>query len=174
VSKPFLVAFGVAVIAIIGVVWWAFAGTAGNHLVPTGKIGKVRTLGVGDDLTYMVIDFNVRNDSDRDMVVRTVDSVIDTADGGMLMGTPVAVRSFSRLTACQPPSVHSLTSKNCLKRKGRSYGNYDKRGASSSARPRRSSSLSARRIRMRSEAPRKTHGMQQSPVCPADRAAGRP
>lgn len=90
-SKPFLVAFGVAVIAIAGVIWWAFAGTAGNHLVPTGKIGKVRTLGVGDDLTYMVIDFNVRNDSDRDMVVRTVDSVIDTADGGTLMGTPVAV-----------------------------------------------------------------------------------
>ena len=101
-SKPFLVAFGVAVIAIVGVIWWAFAGTAGNHLVPTGKIGKVRTLGVGDDLTYMVIDFNVRNDSDRVMVVRTVDGVIDTADGDMLMATPVAVADVKSAFASYP------------------------------------------------------------------------
>lgn len=89
-------------IAIVGVIWWAFAGTAGNHLVPTGKIGKVRTLGVGDDLTYMVIDFNVRNDSDRVMVVRTVDGVIDTADGDMLMATPVAVADVKSAFASYP------------------------------------------------------------------------
>jgi aspartyl-tRNA(Asn)/glutamyl-tRNA(Gln) amidotransferase subunit A len=73
--------------------------------------------------------------------VRAVDNLLAVStDLGPLMGMPVAVRSFSRLTACQPPSVHSLTSKNCSKRKGRSYGNYGKRGVSSSARPRRSSS----------------------------------
>jgi hypothetical protein len=51
--------------------------------------------------------------------VRTVDNLLAAStDLGPLMGMPVAVRSFSRLTACQPPSVHSLTTKNCLKRRG--------------------------------------------------------
>ena len=38
----------------------------------------------------MVIDFKVRNDSDRDMVVRSVESAIDTADGSTVMGGGVA------------------------------------------------------------------------------------
>lgn len=67
-----------------------FSRTAGNHLVPTGSIGKVRTIQASDDLTYMVVDFKVKNDSDRDMIVRGVESVIDTADGGKLAGSPVA------------------------------------------------------------------------------------
>jgi hypothetical protein len=91
VSKPFVIAFGAAAVVIAVLIWAGFAGTAGNHLVPTGKIGKVRTVGVGDDLTYMVIDFNIRNDSDRDMVVRSITSSVDTADGEMLTASPVAV-----------------------------------------------------------------------------------
>jgi hypothetical protein len=91
VSKPFGIAFGAAVIVIAVVIWAGFVKTAGNHLVPTGKIGKVRAIAVADDLTYMVIDFNVRDDSDRAMVVRSIDCVIGTADGGTLMATPVAV-----------------------------------------------------------------------------------
>ena len=89
-SKPFGIAFAVAAVVIVIVVWTGFIRTAGNHLAPTGSIGKIRTVKASDDLTYMVIDFNVRNDSDRDMIVRTVEGVIDTADGGTLMGSPVA------------------------------------------------------------------------------------
>jgi hypothetical protein len=90
VSKPFGIAFAAAVVVIAVLVWTGFVRTAGNHLAPTGAIGKVRTIRASDDLTYMVIDFNVQNDSDRDMIVRSVESVIDTADGGTLMGSPVA------------------------------------------------------------------------------------
>jgi hypothetical protein len=90
VSKPFGIAFAAAVVVIAIVVWTGFNRTAGNHLAPTGAIGKVRTVKASDELTYMVIDFNVKNDSDRDMIVRSVESVVDTADGGALMGSPVA------------------------------------------------------------------------------------
>jgi hypothetical protein len=90
VSKPFAVAFGTAVIVIAILVWAGFSRTKGNHLVPAGSIGKVRTIQASDDLTYMVIDFKIKNDSDRDMIVRNVEGVIATAEGGAVTGTPVA------------------------------------------------------------------------------------
>jgi hypothetical protein len=90
VSRAFLITFGAA-IAVIGVlIWVGFANTKGNHLAPTGSIGKVRTVKATDEVTFMVIDFKVRNDSDRDMVVRSVESAIDTADGSTVMGGGVA------------------------------------------------------------------------------------
>jgi hypothetical protein len=90
-SKAFLITFGVAVVVIGTLVWIGFAGTKGNHLAPTGSIGKVRTVKASDDVTFMVIDFKVRNDSDRDMIVRSVEVAIDTGDGGTVTGSPVAV-----------------------------------------------------------------------------------
>lgn len=80
-SKPFGIAFGVAVVVIAILIGIGFHTTKGNHLEPVGAIGKLRTMKVADDITLMVVDFNVKNDSDRDMVVRTVDGTIDTADG---------------------------------------------------------------------------------------------
>jgi hypothetical protein len=89
-SKPFAITFGVVIVAIALLVWAGFSRTAGNHLAPTGSIGKVRTIQASDDVTYMVIDFKIRNDSDRDMIVRTVESVVETADGSSVSGSPVA------------------------------------------------------------------------------------
>jgi hypothetical protein len=80
-SKPFGIAFGVAVAVIAVLVGIGFHTTKGNHLAPVGAIGKLRTLKIADDITLMVVDFNVKNDSDRDMIVRTVDGTIDTTDG---------------------------------------------------------------------------------------------
>ena len=67
-------------------IWYGFGNTKGNHLAPTGSIAKVRTIKATDDVTFMVIDFKVKNDSDRDMVVRSVETAIDTADGGTVNG----------------------------------------------------------------------------------------
>lgn len=95
-SKPFLAAFGLAVIIIAGLVWFGFMNTAGNHLAPTGKIGKVRTVKASDDLTYMVIDFKVTNNSDREMVVRSIDVTADAGDGltGSLVSASDADAAF--------------------------------------------------------------------------------
>ncbi len=90
VSKAFGITFATALAVIAILVWTGFVRTAGNHLAPAGSIGKIRTIKASDDLTYMVIDFKVRNDSDRDMVVRSVESVVDTADGDSVMGSTVA------------------------------------------------------------------------------------
>jgi len=88
-SKAFVIAFAAAVLVIGGLIWFGFADTKGNHLAPTGSIGKVRTV-KGDDLTYMVIDFKVKNDSDRDMVVHSIEASVDTGAGEPIVGKGVA------------------------------------------------------------------------------------
>lgn len=89
-SKPFLITFGVAIVVIAGLIWYGFSNTAGNHLAPTGSIGKVRTVKADDGVTFMVIDFSIKNDSDRDMIVHSIETDIDTADGEVGKGGEVA------------------------------------------------------------------------------------
>jgi hypothetical protein len=101
-SKAFLAAFGAAVVVIGILIWTGFSTTAGNHLAPMGKIGKVRTVKASDDLTYMVIDFSLKNDSDRDMVVRTVEATIDGGDGSAVTGSPVAAADVDNAFQAYP------------------------------------------------------------------------
>jgi hypothetical protein len=101
-SKPFAVTFGVVALIIAGIVWYAFYDTKGNHLAPTGSIGKVRTIAAADDLTFMVIDFHVKNDSDRDMVVRTIEVSVDTNDGQTITGSNVAASDIDNAFKSYP------------------------------------------------------------------------
>src|SRR6185312_3283314 len=89
-SKAFGIGFAAMAVVLGVVIWLAFSKTAGNHLAPVGSIGKVRTVKVTDDLTFVVIDFNVKNDSDRDMVVRTIAPSFEKADGTFVTGSLVA------------------------------------------------------------------------------------
>lgn len=89
-NKAFGITFAAAVLVIAGFVWYGFENTKGNHLAPTGSIGKVRTVKADDTLTYAVIDFKVKNDSDVDMVVRSIETSVDSPDGKTITGTGVA------------------------------------------------------------------------------------
>jgi hypothetical protein len=94
-SKPFMVAFGVAIAVIALLVWQGFVSTKGNHLEPTGKIGKVRAQKVDDNEMIAILDFNLKNDADREMVVRGVESSIDTADGSSVNGSIIAGKDLA-------------------------------------------------------------------------------
>jgi len=91
-SKAFGIGFGAMVVILAVVIWVGFARTKGNHLVPEGTIGKVRTAKIADNLTFMVIDFYLKNDSDRDMIVRSVEAEVDQADGTPAMGSVIAAQ----------------------------------------------------------------------------------
>jgi hypothetical protein len=82
-SKAFGIAFGGAVAVIAVLLWYGFATTRGNHLEPVGKIGKIRVQKVTDDVCFVVIDFHVKNDSDRDMIVHNVSVTIDRPEGSI-------------------------------------------------------------------------------------------
>lgn len=90
VSKPFLITFLCAVLVIAVLIWYGFASTKGNHLAPVGKIAKVRTVKAGDDATFMVVDFDIMNDSDRAMVVHSIETTIQMPDGATATGEDVA------------------------------------------------------------------------------------
>jgi hypothetical protein len=91
VSKVFLITFGAAAVVIAAFIWLGFAKTEGNHLVPTGSIGKVRIVKASDESTFMVIDFKVKNDSDVDMVVHSVETTVDFPDGSIAPGSAASI-----------------------------------------------------------------------------------
>jgi hypothetical protein len=82
-SKPFGMAFGGAVLVIIVLLWFGFSATKGNHLEPVGKIGRIRVQKVTNEVSFVVIDFSVKNDSDRDMTVHSVTVTIDRPEGSI-------------------------------------------------------------------------------------------
>src|SRR5689334_7539732 len=90
-SKAFGIAFAAALIVIALLVWRGFVVTKGNHLDPVGRIGKVRELKVDDKEVVVVLDFNLKNDSDINMVVRSIEGHIDADDGSVIDGHMIAV-----------------------------------------------------------------------------------
>lgn len=94
-SKPFTIAFAIALAIIALLVWQGFISTKGNHLAPTGKIGKVRAQKVDDNEMIVILDFKLKNDADIPMVVRNVESSIDTADGNSVDGNIIAGKDLA-------------------------------------------------------------------------------
>jgi hypothetical protein len=90
VSKAFLAAFGIAIAVIALLVWQGFIGTKGNHLEPTGKIGKIRAKKVDDNEMIAIVDFKVTNDADIAMVIRNIEAHLDMPDGSTVDGKLVA------------------------------------------------------------------------------------
>jgi len=86
-NKTFAVGFAAAVFAIILIIWFGFIQTKGNHLDPSGWISSVRTMPLSDDVTLMVIDFSILNDSDQQMVVSSIDPWITTGGGNNIHGS---------------------------------------------------------------------------------------
>ena len=88
-SKPFLYTFAAAVVVIGVLVWMGFLNTKGNHLQPSGKIGRLRVQAAADNLSIVIADFSITNDSDRVMKVRSIEAVMEMPDGAMVAATQV-------------------------------------------------------------------------------------
>jgi hypothetical protein len=93
-SKGFAVGFGITALVIPLLVWWALSATKGNHLAPVTKIGKVRVQKVDESESIAILDFSVDNQSDRKLVVQTVESQLDSPDGSHVDGSIVAARDL--------------------------------------------------------------------------------
>lgn len=89
-SKPFTIGFGIAAVLIAFLIWRGFVETKGNHLEPTGKIGKIRAEKVDDNEMIVIVDFNLRNDADIEMVVRGMEADLTMADGNTVKGSIIA------------------------------------------------------------------------------------
>jgi len=96
------IGFSAAAFVILLLVWFGFIQTKGNHLAPTGWISNVRTQPLADDLTLMVIDFGLLNDSDQQMVAGTIDPWITTHGGNDIHGSLYAAADMEKTFAFYP------------------------------------------------------------------------
>jgi hypothetical protein len=101
-SKVFLATFVAAAAIIVGLVAWGFVSTKGNHLEPAGKIGKLRTQPADDGLTIVIADFNIVNDSDRPMEVRSIDATLEMPDGQAVAASQVPSPDIAKLFRAYP------------------------------------------------------------------------
>jgi hypothetical protein len=102
VSKGFAVGFAVTLAVIALIVWRIAVATKGNHLDPITKVGKVRIQKVDDNESIVILDFSVNNDSDRKLVVRTVNATLDSPDGSSTDGSVIAARDLANVLKNYP------------------------------------------------------------------------
>jgi len=57
----------------------------------------VRAQKVDDNEVIMILDFSLKNDSDQEMVVRSVEASLDAADGSTVTGAMVAARDLDNV-----------------------------------------------------------------------------
>ena len=96
-SNPFKIGFAVTIVLIAFLVWRGFVATKGNHLEPVGKIGKVRAQKVDENEMVVVVDFNLRNDADLPMIVRSVEANIDEPDQSVIQGNVLAAADLANV-----------------------------------------------------------------------------
>ncbi len=96
-SKPFVIAFGVAIALILGVAWFISYTQRGNRIEPAGRILHVRTVPLDDKNSAAIVDFEVTNPSDVEMVVRFLNVAIHEKDGADAEGTAIAASDMATL-----------------------------------------------------------------------------
>jgi len=101
-NKTFAIGFGVGVVLLAIGVGMGVWDSKGNHLAPTGKIGKVRTLKVDDNATIVVVDFHIRNDADVPMTVRTIEASIAVPGSGEGEGHLIAAPDLEKVFRSYP------------------------------------------------------------------------
>ncbi len=101
-SSPFKIGFGIAAVIIAFVIWRGFVETKGNHLEPTGKIGKIRAEKVDDNEMIAILDFSINNDADVEMVVRGIEAEMTAADGATVTGSVIAATDLDNFFRVYP------------------------------------------------------------------------
>jgi hypothetical protein len=96
-SKGFGIGFAITLVVIAVIVWRIADATKGNHLEPKTKVGKLRIQKVDENESIAILDFSVDNDSDRKLVVRTVEGFLNSPDGSVTDGSIVAARDLENI-----------------------------------------------------------------------------
>lgn len=87
--RELLIGLALAVILVAAGLWFVLRVNKGSHMVLEGQIQKVRTLGLPDDSTAVIVDFRVTNPTDFKFMVRELHVLVD-AGGKVTDVEPVA------------------------------------------------------------------------------------
>src|SRR5579864_1347660 len=80
-TKPFALTFMIGLLVIGGAIWAVFYKQAGAHIEPKGSILKVRTLKLDDNTSAAIVELRLSNDSDYQLVARTIETSAMTPKG---------------------------------------------------------------------------------------------
>lgn len=96
-TKTFLIAFGIGLVAVaIGISLYV-AGTKGAHLNVTGKVMKVRTLATDEKNSIVIVDFRAKNEADIPFMSREAKIIVTKADGSEVEGDTIAKTDLDRV-----------------------------------------------------------------------------
>lgn len=93
--RPWIIVGGIAVSALL--VWWALTVSKGSRPPAVGKIGKVRVQKVDDNESLILFDFNLKNDWNHPVVVRSIEATLAAADGSAVEGHVIAERDLNNV-----------------------------------------------------------------------------
>jgi len=79
-----------------GVFWWT-SEYFSKHRMAEGKIGKVRVLQVDLNEALAILDFTLTNDTNQQIVIRSLEPTFDLADGSPVDGHMVAARDLDNI-----------------------------------------------------------------------------
>ena len=96
ISKSFAITFLIGLMVIGLAIWAVFYKQAGAHIEPEGTILNVRTVKLDDTASAAVIELRLSNDSDYELVTRTIEVSAVTAKGDV-QGNVVAEMDVKEL-----------------------------------------------------------------------------
>ncbi|MEZ5399012.1 MAG: hypothetical protein R2729_05030 [Bryobacteraceae bacterium] len=98
--RPVHALAGLAVVAVLigGFLFW----TRGAQIRIEGKVLKVRTHALDENSSLMVVDFRFANPADYPFVIRSVDLIVETAEGASKDGMMVAESDAQRIFKAIP------------------------------------------------------------------------
>ena len=77
--RELVVGLALAAVVLAAGLWFVLRVNKGSHMVAEGKIQKVRTLGLADDSTAVIVDFRLTNPTNFKYMVREVRVLVDAA-----------------------------------------------------------------------------------------------
>lgn len=97
-SRQLLVFVGVGIVVVAIALGITLYGTKGAHLELTGWVLKVRTIATDEKNSIAVIDFRVKNQSDKqNFLVKESQLLVTGADGKQVEGIPIARQDINRV-----------------------------------------------------------------------------
>lgn len=97
-SRQLLVFVGVGIVVVAIALGITLYGTKGAHLELTGWVLKVRTIATDEKNSIAVIDFRVKNESDKqNFLVKESQLLVTGADGKQVEGIPIARQDINRV-----------------------------------------------------------------------------
>ena len=97
INRTFAITFGIGLLLVAVVITLVLHQQRGARLEWHGSVLKVRTAPMDETSTVMLVDFRLTNTADYATVLRTMSLEVETANGSVAEGVPIAASDVPRM-----------------------------------------------------------------------------